>query len=663
MKLTRPATDYRNYPESPPAEHGTNTAAENIGHDASDNPAPSPETNSQAQRPARTGVTRLDVAALDRLDEIPWPTKRGAQQSARPLLSTFATPLAGIYNTTTGVARKMLGKTGPHFDNLADQNVHQIDERATEIRALLKHVTEQRNKLPGTPIPKPSVSSADAGNRCGAVMAHMSALVEHAAKPTLKNMLNSIDEGLPGLATNLSEIDAQLRLEQDLNTNTQRLKTSIQELNAIVGQEQQRKILGQRMMAIMVTRYSYCDALQFAITQAQQASVAPINEHSQSARSSPQTTTYPSPKQTPSPPSSDDEPSTSGATISALAKTRIALYNFIATLLEAFNIRLELMYFDSPKIRKEKANAKTEEEVKTEFRETYKNMLRKLGNDHAENSTVSASAVRAALKNLQAGGAAPTPKTAYELRCDIKIGEKITHAILTSPPNFGAIVYTHKSGERVSNYAVPSSLTTVRAIAQYLEAQALSTPYPPATPPIISRDRSGAYTIADPSRRLYNFLAAASTAYPNFLHSTELAATCLQDANMSRMTIIDHRDTFPGGANKMEFDSQLDQRGNSILTVRFSKQDKTSLFKPTHAMLIACIEDVKKTKLRFASTQNGVIFLQQFTKKLDALKHSKAEISDYIENLTISLHEQTKLLQADCHQYAALNQWKNPVFS
>src|SRR5690606_4481639 len=112
-----------------------------------------------------------------------------------------------------------------------------------------------------------------------------------------------------------------------------------------------------------------------------------------------------------------------------------------------------------------------------------------------------------------------TTVTDDALRADIHRGENLTRAILSSGPNFGAVQYTAKAGSAEHKYAVPSHLTTVRSIARYIDAQVISNTKNPdvaAKAPALSQGQDGVYTIADPDRNLYSFLASAPTAYADF---------------------------------------------------------------------------------------------------------------------------------------------------
>src|SRR5690606_20465521 len=138
-------------------------------------------------------------------------------------------------------------------------------------------------------------------------------------------------------------------------------------------------------------------------------------------------------------------------------------------------------------------HAKAEQKAEEAFKNSHKALLQDLS--AIKNSTLAADVDVIALQNLENSGT-PTKVTDTALRADIAIGQNLTRTILSLGPNFGAVKYTARIGAHERNYAVPSNLTTVRSIARYIDAQAISNVRDlsaAAKAPALSQGHDGSY--------------------------------------------------------------------------------------------------------------------------------------------------------------------------
>ncbi|CAM3934481.1 hypothetical protein BOTU111921_01620 [Bordetella tumbae] len=597
------------------------------------------------------------------------PTQISAE-SPRSWRSAFTAPLVGMYNAATGTVQGWVGNNAPQsIQQLTPgQRIERAAELAYQIEVKLQRLDESICKTHGIKLSTPDAARIDSvqlstwdslqnfsARTQGAVTAILDTTVGVASGVAIGGVgatgILGIGFGAAALSGGtilaLTEMRkfperAQSRGVQNvLNDRLPEIQKDLDELDAIIGQEQHRWAMQQRIMATISQRYDHCGALERQIIGAVRAR-ARIEMACELENGMPVSVAH------------RDDP-TRNAVLTQLAQTRDALYNFIASLIQEFNALSERMLF-TLHVSEAAAHAKAEKNAEEAFKNAHRALLLDLST--IKNSTLAADVDVIALQNLENSGTS-TKVTDTALRADIAIGQNLTRTILSSGPNFGAVKYAAKIGAHERNYAVPSNLTTVRSIARYIDAQAISNarnPSAAATAPTLSQGQDGSYTIADPERKLYSFLASAPTARANFSDTADVGPSAkLIDAGIGRMTIADYSRTFPGGANQMEFEPKIDKSGAHVLTVRFLNQPDESLFRPHQATALDIIKNQRK---RLATEQE-----QTPVETSDFTGMSLAEVEAYLDDMALVCEEQAQLLHDDYRQLAALNQWENPTFT
>ncbi|CAM3958991.1 hypothetical protein [Bordetella muralis] len=595
------------------------------------------------------------------------PTQITAE-SSRSWQSAFTAPAAGLYNAATGTIQGWMGNSAPVRELTPAQRIERAAELACQIEEKLRRTDESICRESGF-----KLSTLDAGRidpvqlstwdslqnfsarARGAVTAILDTTVGVASGVAIGGVgaTGILGVGFGAAALSGGAILALTEMRQFperaesrgvqnvINARIPGIQDDLNELDAIIGQEKHRWAMQQRIMATISQRYDHCGALERQIIGAVKAR-ARIVMACELENGMPVSVAH------------RDDPTRSAA-LTQLAQTRDALYNFIASLIQGFNALSERMLF-TLHASEAAAHAKAEQNAEEAFKISYGTKLRDLST--IKNSTLIADADVTALQNLEKSGT-PTKVTDTALRADLALGEHLTRAILSSGPNFGAVNCTARFGAYETKHALPSNLTTVRSIARYIDAQVISNarnPSAAATAPALSKGQDGTYTIADPERKLYSFLASAPTARANFSDTTDIGLSAkLIDAGIGRMTIADYSRTFPGGANQIEFEAKIDKSGTNVLTVRFLNQSDESLFKPDQTTALDIVRNQRK---KLATEQE-----QTPAETSDFTGMSLAEVEAYLDDMTIVCEEQVQLLHDDYRQLAALNKWENPTFT
>ncbi|OZI43376.1 hypothetical protein [Bordetella genomosp. 4] len=624
----------------------------------------------------------LNTLARKRIADQIEPTQTNAEP-ASSWRSAFTIPMAGIYNAATGAAQVWTRNNAPEsirkFD--ASQQMERASELVCQIQEKLQRLDESICKANGNKVTPLDAGRIDpvrlstwdslqnfSARTQGAVTALLDTTVGVASGVAIGGVATTGILGLGFGAAALSggailalkemrslpERAESVGVRNVLDTRLPDIQKDLDELNAIISQEDHRRVISQRIMATIALRYDHCRALDQAIKGAEKAlrtRIATVSEL-ENGMAVPAAASRSSQPITPQLIAHGNDP-TRNAVLAQLAQKRDALYNFIASLIQGFNT-LSARLLLTPQAREVYANAKADKNAEEVFKTAYKTLLQDLSD--FKNSTLAPGIDVIALQNLENSGT-PTKVTDTALRADIAIGQNLTRTILSSGPNFGAVKYTARAGAQERSYAVPSNLTTVRSIARYIDAQAISNVRDlsaAAKAPALSQGHDGSYTIADPDRKLYSFLASAPTARANFSNPADLGSSAkLIDTGIGRMTVADYSSTFPGGANQMEFETKLDKNGASILTIRFSKQPEESLFRSEQTTALDIIKNQQKK----------LVTEQTPAKTSDFTGMSVAEIQAYLDNMTLLCDEQTTLLQEDRRQFDALNKWENPTFT
>ncbi|MET1115834.1 MAG: hypothetical protein ABWY08_12910, partial [Comamonas sp.] len=124
---------------------------------------------------------------------------------------------------------------------------------------------------------------------------------------------------------------------------------------------------------------------------------------------------------------------------------------------------------------------------------------------------------------------------------------------------------------------VPSTLTTARAIAWYLDTVAdldgdLKR-QSPGTPDV--KRQGNSLIVADPQHRLAGFLLSAPTAYTAPMAGRKDTALC------SVITIDDHRCGMPGGMRGMQFETVVDEDSKTVgLRLSFTERSPCPVYQP-----------------------------------------------------------------------------------
>jgi len=626
-----------------------------------------------AQDPLITAFEDLQDAIHAALPRQSEPAPIAEEPPPSSWQSTFAAPLVGVYNAASNLVQRLTRTDVPAPIQNIDTNQHL--ERAAELSFKIEDQLHELDKdiCAALGIPPPTL---DAGRINPTPCTNWDQLRNFSAHA--RGFVTALLDTAPGVASGvavggvattgilgigggvaafcggliLTLREARLFSGRQTNATVQNLiqsqlpeiQKNLEALDTYIRREEHRHTIGQRLMATMVMRNDYCRTLGQAIMGAEAAlkvrlCVITASEFENGVPAPAVASPAPLPV-APQVVSHSDVPPRS-TVLTQLAQTRDALYDFIASLIKGFNA-LSARVFPTADARDEKA-----------FKEEYKTLLQELSSKH--DSTLVPGVDVIAFENLKNGGASTTV-TDDALRADIHRGENLTRAILSSGPNFGAVEYTARAGEFEHKYAVPSHLTTVRSIARYIDAQAISNtknPADAAKAPALSLGQDGVYTIADPDRNLYSFLASAPTAYADFSDPADKGLSPgLTDTGIGRMTITDYSSTFPGGANQMVFEAKIDETGAHILTVRFVKQDDESRLKPGQVTAVDMIKH----------HQRKLVLGQTPAETPDFTGMSIAEIETYLKNMTQVCEEQMALLQADSRQFDALNEWENPMF-
>ena len=160
----------------------------------------------------------------------------------------------------------------------------------------------------------------------------------------------------------------------------------------------------------------------------------------------------------------------------------------------------------------------------------------------------------------------------------------------------------------------------------------------------VSKNPDGSYSIADPGRKFYGFLAGAPSAHGKFLDHTP---TDLLDMSVGRMVIYDYNQSFPGGKNTMEFEQTFDSNNKPVLTIRFSNQDRTSVSRHDPKAILTYIEN----------QQDKMDTEIEPTKEIDFSDMSTDEIYAYQDKLKSVGDKFIHLLAADFSTHSNVDLW------
>jgi hypothetical protein len=397
-------------------------------------------------------------------------------------------------------------------------------------------------------------------------------------------------------------------------------------LTALVERELHREQMAERIKANLSVGMAKCDILLQAITEAENA----IKEEPVAVKDT------------------SAETQAQSSLLTRLADAREALVSLIGSLSKQLSAITEWV-FPTPPMRAAKAFDAAEQRAEESFRNDSPLMLKYLAD--VQDSNISGQALTSAFRELKNGGASKIKSD--DLKKDIHIGENLVRTLASSPVSFGAVEFTAWAGTLNTHYAVPSNLTTARSIAHFIEAQATTNAQAGLTEEnaSISRRDDGTYVVADPDRKIYNFLANAPTAYASYLSESakERFANPLA-TGIGNMAILDYSGTLPGGANKMTFETQIDDYNQSILVMRFVKEDQTSSFRPNHAAVKDFLDEMRAHNPAPLERAN-------FSSMSDDDKHK------YFWSLVSAQEKLADFLQVEAGQLTTLQDWANPVFT
>jgi|GEM_PF-5335041 len=229
-----------------------------------------------------------------------------------------------------------------------------------------------------------------------------------------------------------------------------------------------------------------------------------------------------------------------------------------------------------------------------------------------------------------------------ELRKNITYGAVLTRDIMSSDLNFGVIEHRLSAGKESRGFAIPSNLTTVRFITQYIDALVRS--HSQSEQLSVQKKENGSYVVADPERKLYNFLSGAPSAYMTLIEQSDV------DTRLA-MCIPDYSSNFPGGTNHLEFETQRDANGSTSLVLRFST--RTTAPDLTHTRLTT--RETRGAALRDIMTEAS-------KSTVDFSSMETADIQKNIDLLQLQLAQHLALLKETQQQNILLDGWKNPHF-
>lgn len=685
--------DYRS-PAAEPAEKETDTASaddlmdsfvlleqDNLNHlkgwVETEPDAPSTATNADA--PSLEPEARARGADSEQAAE----QEQDAHEQGSSWMSLLTRPLHDLYSAAANLGQIILGGEATNAASqpatLAEQNLRRALDLADHIEAKLHHMDTRICAITGSKMLAPLAGRLDtpelstwdtiqnfSARTQGTVTSVLDATIGVATGVAIGGVATTGILGLGLGATALSggTILALKNLrDAPNNANNQAviniirdslpgIQKDLAELSALMNQEQHRQHVAQRIMVTTALRYEHCSALDRSIK---------AMEKELHARRTNAINAEPPSEDSPKPVSAQQvalaeiapaDDTQRRSVLSTLAQTRDALYEVLNAIIEVFT-RLRDQLFFTLNSSEAATISTSDKNAEDAFKKTFEPMLQDLARYHIR--TLDSGAHVIALQDLKRGNS-ESPLTSQALLTDIRIGQNLTRTILSAERNFGAVKYTANEGAQPRPYAVPSNLTTVRAIARYLDAQSSSNMRSPAlasSAPDIAQQIDGTITIADPDSKLFSFLAGAPSAYANFLTEADIAVNADPlDSHIGRMTITDYSSSFPGGANQMEFEGIVDSKGNQFLAVRFSTVDKVTMSRPDSATL--------DTMLR--NLADKIVLNEAPDETFDYSKMSDQEIWTQLDKLNQACDAQITLIKEDQRQIAALNQWQNPLY-
>ncbi|MVW78608.1 hypothetical protein [Bordetella sp. 02P26C-1] len=473
--------------------------------------------------------------------------------------------------------------------------------------------------------------------------------------------------GLGGVATvmtvkgvrNTSENANKAAVDAQVQTATKTINHKRAMLTALQAQEQHRAAVNTRLQATMDLRSLHRTALERALAEAEAALANRVETPTtDTLNSAAQLTQMANPVET-IPASELERSEAARSSTNLLNRVFETLYRMVDTLLQEFNALKDYLYPPAPVSTARRYDQKAEHDEKS-FRTNHKAMLEylSLGKD---DSRINENAPYIAHEKLvRAGG---SQKIRFEdLQKDIHAGENITHAVLTSQLNFGAIDYTVRAGEREQRYAVPSNLTTARSIARYIEALAITNQQLPEEQKfaLVSTKEDGSYIVEDPNGKLYSFLASSAAARLN-AQSNDGQPTDALSKNAGRMTITDYSSSFPGGTQTMEFEMQVGEDGALAVAIRFGKEDAKAPVRPDAEQLADAAVLARKKSLNLVPHEASVSAASPHAKNFATM--SPDEIVSYRDQLHKKLKDESRLLDAEKRHAEELCYWENPVFA
>ena len=433
------------------------------------------------------------------------------------------------------------------------------------------------------------------------------------------------------------------------------IRKTVEALEPLIHQEQHRQRIQQWMMATLLMYYSRALALSHAVGEAEKVFErrlkSPFLSHDIS-RTSPRDM-----------PKSMSRPSV----LRQMTQLGETVYDYLVPLVRTFHTQCEHAFHyitcaSSVETTVFAEWQKAAQAAEALFKENYAMMIHDVAGDEQSHDPGLVDYVNVIARELLSQDDCRTTNMLVtgKLWSDVKIGRNLIRAILSSAPNFGAINYTTTDGGgKRYNYAVPGNITTVRAIARYIDAQAKTNAAHPGAattaPAAISQSPDGSYTVADPDRMLYHFLAGAPTACANYLAApaTGESTDVLQDTSIGCMTIADYSQMLPGGTNTMAFQSQLNKRGENILKVRFSVREHAAIG-PDHDTVLSVIASRIHTLKDQAQTP---------AETPDFSSMTLAHLASYIETAKPARDEALTRIMESPREFEALANWVNPMFS
>jgi len=580
-------------------------------------------------------IIPIERPTLDTLSEIVRLARaekeRSDQERPSSLLSALTTPITAAYQTTTEALKNAATHPPVSDPDDSEDPLDHVENLIIDIETLSQRL-ETDQKHPPLIYALRTDDKTEAAPTSKKLLKYVQSTLDNTIA---HNMPKLLARGLPAIKKQLEDANAQINEKRERHGLIRQRDDHHRELNAVLAQEQRRKFVCLRIMAMITTRYEHCRSIEHAICAAEHALA-----------------TLPKRSSQPLAQKSDlnDSSAISQLIASQMAEARDALYRLITSLIQSFHARINKIYSSHPAVENEPTPHRAAIEAEAAFKSTR--VWRFIDwYPWGKPFIIPINAHRSAWRRM--GNTDDVTTIRFDqVREDIYNGATLTHSILASEPNIGTAKFPPVTDENTGHYTAPSNLTTIRCIARYIEAQGFEgNDCPkrfPATATITKRD-DNTFIVSDPDRNLYSFLASAPTAYAPFLNLSEQQTTRYQQhPNIGRMVVTDYSNLLPGQTNHIAFEPRIDENGKSILIVQFSKQDDVSVSPHDQNTLIEMIDQAKHRLDGEADESHPA---DAPLEAIDFSAMQETQIKAYISNMTIYLEEQTALLKADRRQF------------